>query len=156
MSIFGQAPSTAESEIVFAASAISRSQLPENHPPVKTNLAQGGAAPNGYRAQRPNLSTFEFLPFTPFKLPTVVTRVSAWHQNTSRVGGQPPGKPLGLAAHSSGRQQPIAPFGSLIRAEMSHRKHSAGWMVLPVKRRVLMLAQRHASAVVKPVIPLGH
>ncbi|KAJ9532357.1 hypothetical protein QJQ45_010449 [Haematococcus lacustris] len=45
--------------------------------------------------------------------------MSAKPKNTSHVGGQPPGKPFGLAAHSSGHEHSIAPVGGFIRAEMT-------------------------------------
>ncbi|KAJ9517653.1 hypothetical protein QJQ45_025120 [Haematococcus lacustris] len=47
--------------------------------------------------------------------------MSAKPKNTSHVGGQPPGKPFGLAAHSSGHEHSIAPVGGFIRAEMNKR-----------------------------------
>ncbi|GFH28613.1 hypothetical protein HaLaN_27135 [Haematococcus lacustris] len=53
--------------------------------------------------------------------------VSTRPKNTSHVGGQPPGKPLGLAAHSPGHKQPIAPIGGLIRAEMSKKLSLEPW-----------------------------
>ncbi|KAJ9515775.1 hypothetical protein QJQ45_008672 [Haematococcus lacustris] len=52
--------------------------------------------------------------------------MSAKPKNTSHVGGQPPGKPFGLAAHSSGHEHSIAPVGGFIRAEMSKMSKGDG------------------------------